>query len=319
VLFGTGAPDFRGSLGPIILAAGDYEPPRVILDLAESEARGSFEFKSRKPGSSRHISIISNAGEPTDDAFNARIYAWVTSDFILGSSQEVQGRYGMSRQDMLPVSLNVRGSTKAIVFPEVGRKCDIFQHKNVVIGKGIEGRAYIAHREFEEKVEKDGWILLKSPAAFVAFKAVGGYKWEAIESPLVYGDYITFEEKDAPFVLEVARSSDYKGDFERFQSDIIDNKLEVGKDPLGEPFVHYESCSGGDSGPSAEAFSIELRPENLPKLNGGPVPLHRYPALECPHIHSDWDTGVVRVDFKDRHLLLDFADSLRPLKREWGG
>lgn len=319
MLFGQGSPHFYGVLGAPLVATSSYEPPEIIRRLAcDSEAKGSFELTSRKTGKNRRISVPSNEGVPTDDAFNARVYVWVTPDYLLGSSQEVQCRYGMIPTDMLPVCLNVRGSTRALVFPETGRtNVDVFQHENVVLGRGSAGRAYFALQEIPEKVEQDGWIFLSSGKVFIAFKVVsGGYEWEGVRSPTVYGDYISFERKDSPFVLEVARSADYSGDFARFQRDIMGKKLEAGEDRHGRPYVIYET-SGGGSAPSSEVVSIVLRPEDLPVVNGVPEPLHRYPSLDTPFAKSDWDSGVYEVSFDDMRLTLDFSRPLNPRKREW--
>lgn len=146
--------------------------------------------------------------------------------------------------------------------------------------------------------------MVKDDHAFIALRPVrGGYKWRNVSAPTVFGDYLDFGDRTSPFVLEVARPSDYDGDFDAFRADILDNRLTTTENGG----VVYESCSCGKRGPSAEAFTVELVPGDLPTVNGKPADLEHYPALGSPYVRSEWNSGVVMISYKGESLTLDFS------------
>jgi hypothetical protein len=312
VLFGQGRPHFYGVLGAPLLATSGYVPPAAVRKLATTGAqRGSYEFKARRPGhASRLFRSDPNADEPSPESFNARVYAWVTPDFVLGSFQEVQGRYGAVRSLPLTSVLRMKGSTRRAIYTDTmlgSRKemaaaaVDCVQHKNVSIGRGSCGQAYFATDDFDEVVEKNGWIFIRAGGTFAAYSLVGaGYKWQHADSAAVYGDFIKFNRPDAPFVLEAAQASDYAGDFPRFQADVLDNRIE--QKPAG---LLYESCSAADKGPSAETFALTLRYGELPLLNGTPIDLDGYNTFDSPYLNSAWDSGIVTLRFGPYQMTID--------------
>lgn len=310
IAFGDAKPHFYGVLGSMCLASSGYIPPEIITRLAtDREARGCYEYKSHKPGKGLTSFLRSDREKPVDSDFNTRPYCWVTPDYILGASQEAVGRYGMAdaRGTSMFNALVVRGSARKTIFLDCGTEPpDIFQHKNVLVGRNSLGEAYVG--EFAKPIAADGWLFIKDDHAFIALRpARGGWKWRKAKSPTVFGDYLDFEDRASPFVLEVARPSDYGGDFGAFRSDILDNRLAA--TPSGG--LTYESCSRGKSGPSAEAFTVELLPGDLPKVDGKPVDLESYPALGSPYVNSSWDSGIVTISYESKSLTLDFAKAER--------
>lgn len=323
MLFGEGEPHFYGVLGAPLLATSGYVPPAAVSALATAgEERGSYAFKARRPGNGHRSRPPEPASaELTPEMFNARVYAWVTPDFVLGSFQEVQGRYSAARSLPLTSVLRMAGSTRRAVYTNLmlgGREemaaavADCFQHKNVSMGRGSVGEAYLATKEFEEVIESDGWILMRAGGTFAAYRVVGvSYKWQQLSGPSLFGDFIKFEKPDAPFILEAARAADYGGDFARFREDVLDNRIEQGND-----FVSYESCSQGQSGPSAEAFAMTLRYGQLPLVDGQPVDLEAYPTFESPYLNSAWDSGIVKLRFPGHRLTVNVAKDRSPLRVE---
>jgi hypothetical protein len=177
LLFGQGKPHFYGVLGAPLLATSRYVPPVAVHKLAVARAeRGSYAFMARRPGSDHRLFRRNPAlQEPTPQAFNGRAYAWVTPDFVLGSFQEVQGRYGMLRSLPLSCVLRMAGSTRRALYTDLvptptkeaeAAEVDCVQHKNVCLGRGSVGQAYLATQEFDEVMERDGWILLRAGGTF---------------------------------------------------------------------------------------------------------------------------------------------------------
>ncbi len=312
MLFGQGAPHDYGVLGAPLLATSRYVAPAAVHALATAGPnRGCYEFKARRAGHN-HSAMFHhrNLSAPPAEVFNARVYAWVTPDFVLGSFQEVSGHYRAVAAAPLSCVLRMAGSTRRAIYTDLyfgDRKknrdavVDCVQHKNVAVGRGVVGRAYLATKEFDEVVERGGWIFVRAGAAYAAYRvALGGYHWEQINSPSVHGDFIEFGKHDAPFVLEAGRASDYSGDFARFQADIIGNRLDVHPDG-----VTYESGSSGFSGPSANPFTLRLRYGELPEVNGQPLDLEYYPTFDSPYLKSAWDSGLVTLKYAGHRLTID--------------
>jgi len=314
MLFGTGAPHDYGVLGAPLLATSRYRPPRAVYALATAgEARGCYAFQARRAGSNHSARFHHrNLAAPPPEVFNARVYAWVTPEFVLGSFQEVAGRYEAVRAAPLSCVLRMAGSTRRVIYTDLifadrkkntDARVDCVQHKNVAIGRGIVGRAYLAVDEFDEVRERDGWIFIRAGGTYAAYRvADGGYRWQHVKSPGVYGDFIRFDKPDAPFVLEASRAADYGRDFDRFQADILDNRLDVRPDG-----VTYESSSSGTAGPSAERFVVSLRYGKLPLVNGKPLDLESYPTFASPYLNSAWDSGRVVFEYAHQRMTIDLT------------
>jgi hypothetical protein len=323
MLFGQGERHFYGVLGAPLLATSRYLPPVAVHGLATAGSqRGAYEFKARRPGHAcRLFRSDPNADQPLPEMFNGCVYAWVTPDYVLGSFQEVQGKYGALRSLPLTSVLRMAGSSRRAIYTDTmlgGRKemaaavVDCVQHKNVSMGRGSSGQAYFATEEFEEVVEKDGWIFVRAGETFATYRVIGaGYTWQHVDNAAVYGDFIKFDNSEAPFVLEAAQASDYSKDFLRFQADVLDNRIE--QKPQG---LVYESCSAGDKGPSAEVFVLTLRYRELPLVNGTPINLGSYNTFDSPYLNSPWDSGIVRLQFGPNRLTINVARSRSPLRIE---
>jgi hypothetical protein len=323
MLFGQGKPHFYGVLGAPLLATSRYLPPVAVHRLATAgEERGSYVFTARRPGSGHRLFRRDPAlQKPTPEVFNGRVYAWVTPDFVLGSFQEVQGRYGMSRSLPLSCVLRMAGSTRRAIYTDLvlaptkevdAAVVDCVQHKNVCLGRGSVGQAYLATQEFDEVIERDRWIFLQAGGTFAAYRVVGaGCTWQHVDNPAIYGDFIKFHENDAPFVLEVARAADYDGDFEHFQSDVLDNQIRQLPGSLA-----YESCSDGNSGPSAEPFSLSLRHGELPLVDGKQIDVESYDTFDSPYLSSPWDSGVVKLRFGSDRLTINVGNPRVPVRIE---
>jgi len=96
---------------------------------------------------------------------------------------------------------------------------------------------------------------------------------------LVYGDYISFYKKDSPFVLEVARPSDYRQGHSSFQRNVLPNELKAGQDRRGNEYVHY--VGGGQGG-----FGASSRPTPSPhrhmSVSRTPwLPISPLPKSQC--------------------------------------
>jgi hypothetical protein len=323
MLFGQGQPHFYGVLGAPLLATSSYVPPIAVHVLATAgQARGAYEFKARRPGHGHKLFHHNpDADTPPPQVFDARVYAWVTPHFIFGSFQQVQGKYSALRSLPLTSVLRMAGSTRRVIYTDLmlgPRKemdkavVDCAQYKNVTIGRGIVGQAYLATKEFDQLVEQNGWIFIHASKTFAAYRVIEArHTWQHVNDPSVFGDFITFTKPDAPFVLEAAEAGDYDGDFARFQQDILDNQITHMLDS-----VTYESCSNGKKGPSSQPFTLTLRYGKLPLLDGKPIELENYGTFDSPYLNSGWDSGIVKLCFGSHQLTIDVTHRGSPLRLE---
>jgi len=305
LLFGHGEERFYGVLGSTLLATSDYQPhPALVHAAIDRQALGEFEFRSRKPGYGQ--SAINNVDDAVagDAVFNARTYAYATPDFILASSREVNARYGMCRGGMLSNRLIARGSPRKVVIVELGREAvDLFQHRGILIGRGIDTAAYLAHREFEAMHETANAIFLRDPAVFVALRIVdGGYTWEGAKGPLLFGDYAHFQQGRSPFVLRAARPADYGGDFDAFRAEAEAARITQ----EGEWLTYRGDIAAG--GGKRESVTVRFQPGRPPRLEGGPLDFDTYPLFESPYLNSAWDSGVVEMSVGEHHMRLALED-----------
>jgi hypothetical protein len=323
MLFGEGSPWYYGVLGAPMLATSRYEAPRAVIALATAgDARGSDVFRARRPGRKhRAFRRDPSLSEPPPEVFDTRVYAWVTPDYVLGSFQEVEGRYGATRALPLSCVLRMAGSPLRTIYVDLvpddrqgmfDARVNCVQQRNVALAQGAVGRAYLATDEFEELLEQDGWILARAGSTYAACRlARGGYTWMHADNPSIHGDFIQFEHPESAFVLEAARARDYRGDFGMFRDDILNNRIQLETDA-----VSYESCDEGVEGPSSESFVVKLRDGELPLVNGEPLVLESYDTFDSKHLLSTWDSGIVRLSFGGERLTINVSRPNRPLRIE---
>jgi hypothetical protein len=238
---------------------------------------------------------------------HGRVYAWATPNYILGSSQEVPDRWRMHVAGAIRATLILRGDPRKAVYTEFERERPptIFQHRNVQISSGGEGREWFPFPLLEEVVEEEGWLFGRDENAYFGFRvASGDWKWqeaESLEDEADRGDYVMYDP-DSPAILEVAEAEDYGGDFERFRRDLLDNMVEWD----GKTLV-YETGSGAESGPGTEAAWIRFASgeEALVSADGEhyeSTGIADYPRFGSSYLRSDYASGVVTIEYGGERL-----------------
>jgi hypothetical protein len=306
VLFDLPEDRTYGVLGQPLLVFSDYDPPEILVRLAtERENLGSFEFRGRIPGADvRHLRRMEPFPEDLDPFMHGRMYAWVTPNCVLGSSQEVPDRWRMHVAGAIRASLVLRGDPGKALYTEIDRERPptIFQHKNVQIISGGGGRAWFPLALLEETSEENGWVFGRDENVYFGFRVVSGKsKWQGVRSADVPGDYLVYDP-DSPVVLEVAEASDYEGDFERFRRDLADNAIE-----WDGTFLLYENGSGGWSGPSVEKGGIKFTPGEEAMIGTDrdhleSAGIENYPRFESPYLQSDYGSGIITIKYENDRL-----------------
>jgi len=311
-------PEFRtyGVLGQPLLVFSDYDPPEILVRLAtERKDLGTFEFRGRIPGADiKDLRRMEPVPEDLDPFMQGRVYAWVTPNSVLGTSQEVPDRWRIHVAGAIRASFIMRGNPRKALYTEFERERPptIFQHRNVQISSGGEGRAWFPFPLLEEIVEEEGWLFGRDENVYFGFRAAsGGWKWQEGESPEDpadredRGDYAEYDP-DSPAILEVAQADDYGEDFARFRQDLQDNKVQWD----GETLV-YETGSGGERGPSAEKGWIRFKPGGVAEISADgerfeTTGIADYPRFGSPYLRSKYGSGVITVEYGGRKLEYQF-------------
>lgn len=282
-----------------VFATSGYRVPDVLLELgANPEARGSYEIKEKRKGSCFYW----DQGRTDDQPYNSRRYAYVTPDYILGSFQTDADKQFSPLASMvvhLQNSLTFATSPDArIMWGERGYissgQINVFQHKNVVIaskvGQAVSLSYYLPPTGVLDTVqEEDGWVFVQEGNAYAAIKSLAN---EVI-------------------IIEAARAVDYGFDFAKFKAAV----KQAGVSTIGGGFIEYTTTSGDvlyfplleSDGTCRWSCNCEPSDDRLPSVNGTVVYWAFYPLFDSPFVRSEWDSGLVEVEFAGRRLTLNFG------------
>ena len=94
-------------------------------------------------------------------------------------------------------------------------------------------------------------------------------------------------------ILEAGRKSDF-GSFEAFRKRVLAQFVS-----MEDSVLTYRSL-GGDT------LTFHADRSRLPEINGKPVELAPVKVYDSPFVQSEWDSGVVTIQFGDEKRVLDF-------------
>ena len=176
-------------------------------------------------------------------------------------------------------------------------------------------------------VEEAGWLFLSRGEAFVAIrilrckadpdpmafaKGTDRYRGTIVldEESFHWNDERTImvlENKFSPVIIEAGSRSDY-GDLERFQKQIVSNRLEIHR-----TVATYETrlilvYEGRDA---EEIVYNAANVTEVPLVGGAPLEYSREKTFDCPFIQDDHGSGVVEVRKGQRRLRMDFNQAER--------
>lgn len=295
-------------------------------------------------------------------------YNYVTPDYVLGTQMDHPGLVHShlsitSRWQGLIVDQSPKSRVVPVSYPESKR--DIpddkkyqdtsnvmqnFQHKNVLIMQqarnfyrinptwfpGLSPKdeepqviALYTGNDWDEKLEREGWVFLKKGQAYAAVKPVlwdkeyedemskkgqltqahfndiasqstvkihdKAYKWS------VDNVFIELESRYSPVILQAGREAEY-GSFEGFITKIISNPIALNKTvvpgfyiltyrPFGEEGVEMEFNAGTT---------------DMPMIDGVPVNYELPMTFDSPYLSAEYKSGKIRLEFGEERLDLDF-------------
>jgi len=254
------------------------------------------------------------------------IYTYRTADYMLSSAQDYRRGYGGDQHHIWQATLGRR----AICFTtHPGNLSDDYspgywvgsgtlprvgQYKNVAIiiykintspalmfpNRLSFTHAWLPKREFDEVIEKKGWIFARKDKGYLALWSKQPYRWcEEGECEVIA------EGKENIWICELGRETEY-GSFESFIDRISKAKVEV-----GGLSVRYESPSQG---------TFVFGWDGPLKRNGKRIELGGYPRYDNPYgtvpylaneVRMECNLGSVGRSSKDFGELEDLASLAR--------
>jgi hypothetical protein len=246
----------------------------------------------------------------------ANLYTYRTPDYMLSSAQDYRKGYGGDQQHIWQATLGPdavcftthparhKGPppnywTGSGSLPRVG------QVKNVLIAiyhitpfpaLHVPNELWFTHAwlprdQFEEVVERDGWIFARLGEGYLALLSQQPYRWHDLPGE-DQGREILVEGKNNIWICELGRK-EVDGPFSDFIARIIEAKV-----LFAGSSVSYQSPSQGDL---QFGWKEPLRQE------GRLVPLGDYPRYASPYVQADFPSEMVTIQLDGKTLELDWT------------
>jgi len=104
---------------------------------------------------------------------------------------------------------------------------------------------------------------------------------------------LTCADDMSPVILEVARKADFP-DFKTFRDTV-----------QGLPF-QFDGTILTYTSLGNDHFKFFADQSDRPQINGTPIDLGPEKVYDSPFVQSDWNSGVVTIQFGDKKCVLDF-------------
>lgn len=352
-----GASTCHGNMLALLLS--NYRVPRIVWALAlDREGLGEFAYVSRKPGEEPGKWPRPPGTERTlicDADARFRRESWVTPDYILGTQMDhpsavhsqlsLGGRWqgvtfaSVTGTRVFPTGFNrpAEASADWVMSPGFFRTV---QSGRVMIAQDCRNYTYVAPdwfplpdlrtekigvffgTDYDERVERDGWIFVRKGNGYLAVKPIlgefhsgyvlnrdkvgegappilpGAYTWNADHSSIL------LTHRYSPIVFEASRRAVHPT-MRAFIDAILSNKISLSRtvNP-GHYILQYRG-----SGREAEQIVFNAANNEIPTI-GGRLVDYEPKAFDSPWIQGAYGSGKVTVRRGAEQLVLD----LNPLK-----
>ena len=150
--------------------------------------------------------------------------------------------------------------------------------------------AYIPKAEFDEVIEANGFIFVRSQDSYAALKTLGGHVWST-EGEWKDREVISKGAKNGA-ICEVGSKDDY-GSFKKFQDVISANVISFNPELMQ---LTYNSKRAG---------KLTMNTIRLRMLNDKQVNLD-YPTFKSPYMESEWNSGLITIKKNGEKMVYDF-------------
>jgi hypothetical protein len=157
--------------------------------------------------------------------------------------------------------------------------------------------AWLPRDEFDEVIEREGWIFGRRGQGYLALRSQRPYRWQGAPSH-DRGREIIADGRENIWICELGREA-VDGDFADFLGRIADARLDY-----HGLRVSYDSPSQG---------RLEFGWEGPLRQNGQPLAVVDYPRYDNPYTQAEFGTGQFVIEHHGRRLELDFQRGTRKI------
>jgi len=257
-------------------------------------------------------------------------YTYRTPDYMLSTAQDWRGGYGGDQQSiwqatfgMEAVAFTTHPGNESLDGPTprywtgYGTMPRSIQLQNVVISlydvdttafiyvadQPLYTHAFLPKAKFDEAYKEDGWFFARKGEGYLAlWSSDPDADWVPNSDPeeAEFGDYeIIADGEMTIWITEVARASDYGGDFESFKTAISSAAVAAASDNRS---VQYASPSQGQ---------LAMGWEGPMTQDGVPVVLEDSPRYDNPYGTADFPAQRIAFKHAGQSLTLDLDEQTR--------
>jgi hypothetical protein len=246
----------------------------------------------------------------------ANLYTYRTPDYMLSSAQDYRKGFGGDQQHIWQATLG----PDAVCFTThparlsgappnywtgSGSLPRVAQIKNVLfaiyhltrypalfVPNELEyTHAWVPRDQFQEVVERDGWIFARLAEGYLALLSQNPYRWHDLPGE-DRGREVLVEGKDNIWICELGRQQ-VDGEFSRFIDRILNAEVLFSR--LG---VHYQSPSQG---------LLEFGWDGPLCQDGREVPIGNFPRYGSPYTQVEFPSELIPIQLGDQFLELDWT------------
>ena len=160
-------------------------------------------------------------------------------------------------------------------------------------------RVWFSREGLSEPIEEGEWYFAEADSAYAAVRVVSGEAVFEDDATDQRARILSCDEDLSPVILEVARKADFP-DFESFQKAVQDLPFE------------FDGSILSYTGLSKDRFTFFANQSERPRINGSPINLGPEKVYDSPFVQSDWDSGIVTIQFGHKKQILDFNETSTP-------
>jgi hypothetical protein len=304
--------DGRGTLVDALTSR--YRPPQVLLDMAAGR-REAYESLSRA-----HLHNTSDVLPSAPLEGSVRRYTYWTPDYVLGCVQyqdpypeDCPGRW-YRHHEQHEWDLSIAEHPDARIFSHHPGKngnehgywtgdldcaCGHFMQSRSALLALYDIpenepcpyiHAHVPRAAFDEVLEQGGMLFLRKGEVYAALKLLGGMAW-ASDGPYPDREVVSQGRRNGA-VCEMGTRAEH-GSFQDFIVEILGNTITFDAQRM---VLAYHSRRAG---------LLEMDTDQSRKIDGKPLDLE-YPTYANSYLHSDWDSGLVKLQYAGQQLTLDF-------------
>ncbi|MFI4911385.1 MAG: hypothetical protein ACIAQZ_06925 [Sedimentisphaeraceae bacterium JB056] len=303
-------------------AQSDYRLPQTVKELmVDTKAKGAYVYKSNRLAQGGHV--LGNKyglGDALAPIYTAETqsgllrYTYATPSYLLGTFTIDETKTYMlinSQNQWMALTTAAKPSSRIVVNvtptsdERTGyRDLQAVQYKNCAMFRkqlaaedGGLLRLFVSN-DFE-MTDKDGTLFFENDSVYAAVMCIQHHDktgYEIEKTDFGPGRFVTFNEPNVYFVLEVADKKEYEN-LNEFSEYISGNDLRF-ENNYDEIIYDSKTCKC-----SLEMFT-DVR---MPLVNGKPVDVRPAKVYDSPYMQSNYGSGVVTVTgVEGENLVLDF-------------